>query len=454
MTKHLLSWGRAHRFSQDVLDIKPDPETQLSQIAQASPNGKLIPFGQGRSYGDVSLNDRGSVVKTTRLDKVLEFDRDSGIFRGEAGLTLNDILKIIVPHGWFLPVTPGTKFVTLGGGVANDVHGKNHHGAGSFGTYIERLALMTSDGKTHMCSNEENTDFFRMTIGGLGLTGLILWVEFRLTAIKSSYLDVENIPYDNLEDFFSLSESSANWPYTVAWVDCFSSGSNLGRGIFTRAKFTDYGPLEQHSSDKKITWPFPTPAFFLNRLSISAFNWLYRNRAGAQYIGRQHYNSFFYPLDGILSWNKLYGRRGFYQHQSLVPLKDAKKAMKLVLQTIQKSGQGSFLAVMKLHGRESSPGVMSFCAPGEGVSLALDFPNKGGKTLSLLSDLDKTIEDHGGRLYPAKDGHMSASLFQKSYPRWKELEAMRDSNFQSSFWRRVTQSTNQHLLNEGQSIND
>jgi len=204
MDKPLLSWGRAHRFSQDVLCIKSDPESQITQIANARPDGKIIPFGQGRSYGDVALNDQGVVVKTNKLDKVLGFDREKGIFRGQSGLTFDDILRIIVPSGWFLPVTPGTKFVTLGGAVANDVHGKNHHKAGSFGTHIKRIALIKPDGKTLICSQQDNTDLFKMTIGGLGLTGLILWVEFQLSPIKSAYLDVENIPYDNLEDFFRL----------------------------------------------------------------------------------------------------------------------------------------------------------------------------------------------------------------------------------------------------------
>lgn len=452
MNKSLLSWGRAHRFSQDVLYIKSDPETHITQIANTSPNGKVIPFGRGRSYGDVALNDQGVVIKTNTLDKVLDFDREKGIFRGQSGLTFDDILRFIVPSGWFLPVTPGTKFVTLGGAVANDVHGKNHHKAGSFGTHIKRIALIKPNGKTLICSHKDNTDLFRMTIGGLGLTGLILWVEFQLSPIKSAYLDVENIPYDNLEDFLRLSRVSSDWAYNVAWVDCFSPTSKLGRGIFTRAKFTEYGSLTPHQKSGNLTWPFPTPAFFLNRLSIKAFNRLYRLRPGARYIGRQHYNAFFYPLDGIGNWNKLYGRKGFYQHQSLVPIKHAKDAMTLMLQKIKKSGQGSFLAVMKLHGKEKSPGIMSFCQLGEGVSLALDFPNRGPKTLSLLKELDAIVEKYNGRLYPAKDGHMSATFFQKSYPSWKKLEANRDPRFQSSFWKRVTQITDQHSLHEGQEI--
>ncbi|MGB0906408.1 MAG: FAD-binding oxidoreductase [Maricaulaceae bacterium] len=438
MAQSLLSWGRAHKFPQTVKALDTDGVISLDHLSEQGDNKSLIAHGMGRSYGDVALNKNGTVVKTTRRNRIIKFDREAGTLRAEAGLTLDEVLKISVPAGWFLSVTPGTKYVTLGGAVANDVHGKNHHQAGSFGHYVQKLSLIRSDRSPLICSPKKNKKLFEMTIGGLGLTGIIEWVEIKLKPIKSAYMDVENIPYNTLEDFFTLSAESENWPYTVAWVDCFAPKSKLGRGIFTRANFTNSGALDGHTTDSTLSWPFPTPRFCLNRLSISAFNLFYRIRPGARFKGRMHYNPFFYPLDGINHWNRMYGAKGFYQHQSLIPFSKANAGMAEMLHIIRKSGQGSFLAVMKINGIEKSTGQMSFCKLGHGVSLALDFANKGSKTLALLDALDKCTAKYNGRTYAAKDGRMSAEFFQESYPKWSSLEQMRDPLINSTFWKRVS----------------
>ena len=394
-------------------------------------------FAQGRSYGDVALNDGGTLIKTGNLNRLISADWEKGIVRAESGLTLDALLRVCVPKGWFLPVTPGTKFVSLGGAVANDVHGKNHHISGSFGAHVKRLGLSRSDGEAFILSPRKNKDLFKLTISGLGLTGFIEWVELQLIPIKSASMTVENIPFNSLDEFFAHSDDSKNWPYTVAWVDCLASGQELGRGIFSRGRHSEVpGALAAHDASTKLTWPADAPNWFLNKVSISTFNRLYRARPGARFQGEQHYDPFFYPLDGIKNWNKMYGKQGFFQHQSIIPKDEAHNGVRALLEVIERSGQGSFLAVMKNHGRETSPGLNSFCL--EGTSLALDFANHGAKTLSLLSELEAISLKHGGRLYPAKDGTMSAAGYQQGYPNWRALEDARDPILDSAFWQRVT----------------
>ena len=429
----ILSWGRTFRFDQQVQSVG-----RLSQMSPADfrNDGNYVFHGMGRSYGDVALNENGRVVLSKASDNIIAFDRLTGSVKANSGLTLAELNKITIPDGWFVAVTPGTKFVTLGGAVANDVHGKNHHTAGSFGTHVNALMLVRSDGERLLCSRNENSEMFALTISGLGLTGYIEWVELQLKKIESSNMYVENIPYYDLDAFFALSQESADWPYTVAWIDCFSSGKKLGRGIFSRGKFIDDGKLEADYSEGRLKMPMEVPSFLLNRLTISAFNLLYRHRPTATFKGIQSYEPFFYPLDSILEWNKLYGRTGFYQHQSIIPMENGEQGMTELLRAIGREGQGSFLAVLKVYGKEQSPGLNSF--PLEGVSLALDFANRGDKTRRFLQKLDDIVLAHGGRMYPAKDGLMSAETYQRGYPNWQMLEAARDPKISSSFWRRVT----------------
>lgn len=443
MVESIQSWGRAHKYSHKIKRLQSDGLLDLQEIASASKTKTVLAHGMGRSYGDSNLNNEGSLVITTRANRILHVDWTAGILRAEAGLTIDELLQVSVPKGWFVHVTPGSKFVTLGGAVANDVHGKNHHNTGSFGSSVRALGLQRSDRLNSaeapiICSSKKRSKLFEMTLGGLGLTGLIRWVELQLKPISSAYLKVENIRYDTLDEFFEISQSSSKWDYTVAWVDCFAKKGKLGRGIFTRAKFTDDGALKPHEVDSKLTFPFSMPTFLLNKMTISMFNWLYRKRPGANYSGFMHYDDFFYPLDGILHWNRLYGRTGFFQHQSLFELDVADEGIRELLKAIEASGQGSFLAVLKVHGPEISPGVMSFCK--QGVSLALDFSNRGQKTLSLLDHLDEIVAKYHGRTYPAKDGRMSSTFYKSSYPKWEALEKARDPIIMSSFWRRVLQT--------------
>ncbi|WP_371397642.1 FAD-dependent oxidoreductase [Fretibacter rubidus] len=442
MTMPVNNWGRLPHAAQNRRPARAHSPLDFKHALDGAPT--LLPHGMGRSYGDVGLNPDGTLLQMTARDHIISFDKDSGILRARSGLTLDALLRVSVPQGWFIPVSPGSKFVTLGGAIANDVHGKNHHKDGSFGAHVLALSLVRSDRAPMVCTPTKNKKMFALTIGGLGLTGIIDWVELKLKPIKSAYLDVENIPYRSLDEFFKLSADSADWPYNVAWVDCFAPQSKLGRGIFTRARFSDYGGLSPHDSETKFRWPFPTPAFLLNRFTIGLFNTLYRIRPGARYKGRAHYDPYFYPLDSIADWNKLYGRKGFYQHQCLIPQDCAQDGIREMLSIIKHSGQGSFLAVLKHHGTEPSPGVMSFCNIGPGVSLALDFANKGEKTRALLTKLDDCVARHGGRNYIAKDAHMSGKFFQDSYPDWSTLEAARDPKIMSSFWQRVIETPSQN----------
>lgn len=431
----ILSWGRVHRLGHRVLRPRHRDSLDPADAARLAVNGTVLAHGMGRSYGDSPLNGDGTLIVTCNLDRILSANWETGIVRAEAGLTLDALIRISVPRGWFPAVVPGTKFVTLGGAVANDVHGKNHHTSGSFGSHVEALGLLRSQGRRLTLSRNENSELFSLTIGGLGLTGLIEWVEIRMIPILSSRLEVESNRFDQLDVFFDLCNDSADWPYTVAWIDCFSS---LGRGIFSRGRFVAEGPLETHR-DGRLEWPMETPGIALNRYSISAFNQVYWRLPKTGTGQRSEYNGFFFPLDGIREWNRLYGRRGFYQHQSLLPPDEARPGLRALLEEIRRSGQGSFLAVLKNFGPERSPGRLSF--GGEGYSLALDFANKGSSTLALLARLDAIVRPRGGRIYPAKDGRMAGDFFRESYPRWSELEAMRDPAFSSSFWRRVTEST-------------
>lgn len=428
------SWGRVHRGSHHFVEPSWLSEVGPLSTDLSAETGSVIAHGLGRSYGDSALNLDHGLVRTTRLDRILHFDREAGILRAEAGASLDDLLKVIVPTGWFLPVTPGTKFVTLGGAVPNDVHGKNHHQVGTFGCHVQRLALWRSDRGIIECSTTENDELFKATIGGLGLTGIILWVEIKLTGIPSAYLEVENERFQGLDGFFDLSDRSKGWDYTVAWVDTIAKGRKLGRGVFSRGRFSGAGVLEAHD-DGGPTFPIEAPSFALNRISVGAFNALYYHKPSSSYRGLQHYDPFFYPLDRLKRWNRLYGRRGFYQWQCAVPKPDQKQIVEELLKLISASGQASFLAVLKTFGDTTSPGLLSF--PMEGATLALDFPNRGEQTLALLTQLDRVVETGKGRLYPAKDGRLPARLFKLNYPGWEEVERMRDPVLMSSFWRRI-----------------
>jgi len=426
-------WGRVIRPGHDVTT----PDRRDAGRLAASPSGPLTLHGQGRSYGDTAINEGGTVLRTGRLDRFLAADWETGVIRAQAGLTIDALLRVCVPRGWFVPVTPGTKHVSLGGAVASDVHGKNHHHVGAFGAHVRALGLVRSDREAQVL--RPGDPLFALTVSGLGLTGLIDWVEIQLIPIASDRMIVENIPHDDLDHFMALSEESADWPYVVAWVDCLAKGDALGRGVFTRGRHArNPGPLTPHPPEPRLAWPFRTPGALLNRHSVGMFNALYRRRPGARFDGMQHYAPFFHPLDGIARWNLMYGSGGFYQHQCIIPRPAAREGVSALLETVARAGQGSFLAVMKSHGAERSPGALTFCLDEPGVTLALDFANRGPSTYALVTELDAIAHDHGGRMYPAKDATMSQTIFTRTYPRWEELEAARDPVIHSHFWRRVT----------------
>jgi FAD/FMN-containing dehydrogenase len=430
------SWGRVLRLPHELIDFNHRTAT-IPAIPLGS--AAILPYGNGRSYGDSCLNAGGALLNARQLDRFISFNPDTGILACEAGVLLDDILRLVVPQGWFLPVSPGTRFVTVGGAIANDVHGKNHHVAGTFGCHVRRFELLRSDGQRLLCSMDENADLFSATIAGLGLTGLITWAEIQLRRIESSWLNTETIRYQSLEDFFTLSsQSDRDYEYTVSWVDCSGKGSKLGRGLFMRANHAPAMHADCHYRPQSRTFPFVPPFSLVNALTLKAFNTLYYHRQPKGINrGLQHYEPFFYPLDGIREWNRLYGPRGFYQYQCVIPLPHSKEATAQLLHEIGQSGQGSFLAVLKLCGASPSPGLLSF--PQHGISLALDFPNSGERLHQLFSKLDAIVLEAGGRLYPAKDGRMSAQMFQAGYPAWQHLKQFIDPCFSSSFWRRVAE---------------
>ncbi|HEX4330812.1 MAG TPA: FAD-binding oxidoreductase [Usitatibacter sp.] len=394
----------------------------------------MLPAGLARSYGDSCLNENGTLLATPRLDRLIAFDRSTGVIRCEAGMSLAALIALVLPAGWFLPVVPGTAYVTMGGAIANDVHGKNHHVAGTFGHHVRRFELLRSDGTRTECVPGDK--LFRATLGGLGLTGLVTWVELQLVSVPSAFLDVETIRMRDLDHFFALSEaSSASHEYTVAWVDAMAQGADVGRGTFMRANFAhDAGFAAPRAG--RLSIPFDFPSFALNRPGIALFNALYRARAQRDWKRtREPCSTYLFPLDGIGHWNRMYGARGFLQHQSVVPRTAARENIARMLEEIARDGEASFLSVLKVFGDRDGPGLLSFARPG--VTLALDFPMRGPRTLELLDRLDAIVRSAGGAVYPAKDARMSAETFRTSFPRWQEFRAFIDPSFSSSFWRRV-----------------
>ena len=393
----------------------------------------LLAYGNGRSYGDVGLNSGGTLLHTRGLDRFIAFDDETGVLTCEAGVLLAEIIDCFAPRGWLLPVTPGTRFVTVGGAIANDVHSKNHHGAGTFGCHVHRFELLRSDGSRRVCSRHEHAEWFAATVGGLGLTGLITWAEIELRRIPGVHIDVVNRRFVGLDEFFAHNaELEARHEYTVAWIDCLA---DKPRGIFMAGDHAETPGFTGAPArgDGGPAVPFKPPISLINSLSLHAFNFAYYHRpVPAQ--GRVHYAPFFYPLDGVRHWNRLYGRRGFFQYQFVVPQTE-RAALDEIFATIAASGQGSFLAVLKTFGELPSPGMLSF--PKAGATLALDFPNHGEATLALFARLDAIVEAAGGRLYAAKDARMAGDFFQRSYPRLGEFAAYLDPRFASDFSRRV-----------------
>jgi FAD/FMN-containing dehydrogenase len=435
--KELVSWGRypAHPQIPERVHWRGSLAAQLAALRNTA--GSTLPFGNGRSYGDSCLAVSDRVLHLRPLDRLLDADWEQGVLMVEPGMTLGEILELSIPRGWFLRVTPGTRFATVGGAIANDVHGKNHHRQGTFGCHVPRFGLHRSDRGSLICSAEEHPELYAATIGGLGLTGIIEWAEVHLQRIHSSLIDGVTERFGSLDEFVALSrELDLVHEFSVAWIDCVAKGRGLGRGVYMAGDFAQEGPLEV-SKPHVLSVPFTPPFSLINRLSLRLFNsTFWRKHPNKRLHKPVPYEPFFYPLDRVLHWNRIYGRRGFQQYQCVLPDEAAEHGIREILHAIAASGQGSFLAVLKRFGDRASPGLLSFPRPG--LTLALDFPNRVGLGDGLFRRLDAIVLDANGRWFPAKDAHMRPGHFQRAYPQWVQLESLRDPALNSRFWQRVT----------------
>jgi len=421
------SWGGLPEQQQRLIPVR-----WRDELAGAWTSSTLA-VGCSRSYGDSGLAASGEALSTRSMNRVLAFDRDNGVLSCEAGVTLAEILRLTLPVGWILPVLPGTQFVTIAGAIANDIHGKNHHHAGTFGRHVRRLQLQRSNGEVIECSEQDNSDWFAATIAGLGLTGVILQAELQLKPVAGPWLATESIKFGNLEEFFALSEESdQSHEYTVAWVDCLSRDC---RGHFSRAVHSRETTDLAHS-ESRLSVPFALPVSPVNAVTLRVFNSVYYHRQRPpRRSARASLYDWFFPLDRIANWNRLYGKRGFRQYQCVVP----EPVIAELMSIIRQSGQGSFLAVLKKFGSVQSPGLLSF--PRGGATLALDFPWRGQRTLDLFKQLDKVVDGNNGAIYAAKDAHMSGAHFRRAYPAWETVERLRDPQLMSLLWQRVTGDT-------------
>ncbi len=403
------------------------------------PAATFLPRGLGRSYGDLCINDGGTLLHTFRRDRLLAFDPVHGVLSCEAGATLADIAQAVLPHGWFLPVVPGTRYVTVGGAIANDVHGKNHHGAGSFGRFVKTLQLARSDWQSTQPLNADEA-MFAATVAGMGLTGLIAEATLQLSPVPGAAVEQETRLFGGngtIDDYLALDEASKHWQYTVGWIDTLDRGL---RGVFFRGRHGQGPDAWLTPAPAKLSVPVDAPRWLLGRWSAWSFNSLYYRASAMRTAKRETIPlwQFFFPLDAVNGWNRAYGKRGFIQYQFVVPAATARETVPRILAHLREAGVASYLAVIKTFGDRPSPGIMSF--PMAGTSVALDIPAPAEQDRRALDRADAMVADVGGRVYPAKDARMSAAMFQRFFPRWRELEAMRDPAISSSFWRRVSAS--------------
>ena len=433
MSRNFDSWGRVRRRDRAV--------ARASDFGPGAAGG-FLPFGNGRSYGDSCHNDQGRLIAMRPGAAISAFDPETGVLTGDAGVLLSEILALVMPHGFFLEVTPGTAQVTLGGAIANDVHGKNHHRRGTFGRSVLCFTLRGSDGESRLCSPDANTDLFEATIGGMGLTGIIEQASIRLMKVPSANVRQTAFRFSDIDGYFDAIDAiDAAHEYSVAWIDQLARGGNLGRGVLMAGDHAENGGAAKLPSAPRLAVPFPPPVNMLNRLTLKAFNALYYGRAPKQ---RQTaivpWSSYFHPLDAITGWNRLYGPGGLFQHQSVYPAERARETTIALIECAQKHGAASFLTVLKRFGDIPSPGLMSFPRPG--FTLTLDFANSGDRTLSMLDALDEIVIKAGGALNPYKDQRMSPAMFEASFPQWRQMEAMRDPALISDFWQRTAMMLN------------
>ena len=418
MKKKIANWGN---YPAMVSDEKNFSSTDDARQYVKQVEG-FIPRGNGRCYGDASLGV--NTISTLKYDKILSFDTEKGILVCQSGLTLDKILEVIVPKGWFLPVTPGTKFITVGGAVASDVHGKNHHVDGSFSNHIMEMDILLGNGDIITCSRSQHTDLFWATCGGMGLTGLITRVSFDLKKIETSYIKQKQVKATNLEHVLQLFDEYKDYTYSVAWIDCLKKGKHFGRSILIlgeHAKMEDLPAKKKEDplklpAKKQITFPFNLPSFVLNQFTVKAFNFFYYLKNFKKEINNVvSYEPFFYPLDAILHWNRGYGKKGFVQYQFVLPL-ESKQGLIEILNKISDKGMGSFLAVLKVFGKQDD--LISF--PTEGYTLALDFPVRKG-LFEFLDELDQVVLKYGGRLYMSKDARMQPGVLEAGYKQLPEF---------------------------------
>lgn len=428
----LNSWGMYPKIENRV--FKFSSEKSLESIIKDNEN--LIAYGNGRSYGDSALSK--NIIEVKPYNYFMAFDENSGLLHVQAGVLLSEILESFVPRGWFLKVTPGTKLITIGGAIASDVHGKNHHVEGCFSECVESFKIMLEDGEVVECSKEQRADLFNATCGGMGLTGVIVEAKIYLKKINSKYISQTTIKTKNLKETFDAFEEYSSSPYSVAWIDCLAKDNEIGKCLLMVGDFKDDGDLS-YQKKSKISIPFNFPSFALNNYTVRAFNWLYygkvRQRITTQKVD---IDTFFYPLDAIENWNRIYGKGGFTQYQCILPKEMSYEGLKEVLRTISDSGKGSFLAVLKLYGKENE-NYLSF--PIEGYSLALDFKIEDG-LFELLEELDKIVLKYKGRIYLTKDVNVKKETFEQGYPHIEKFRAFRkenkmDEKFQSLQSKRV-----------------
>ena len=431
MKKNIANWGNYPAIESDEKSFTFD--NQLQELFKNEQ--QFIARGNGRCYGDASLAE--VTISTLKYDHVLSFDVDNGVFECQSGITLDQVLEVIVPKGWFLPVTPGTKFITVGGAVASDVHGKNHHVDGCFSHHVTEMDIVVGSGETVTCTPTMHADLFEATCGGMGLTGVITRVKFSLKKIETAYIKQKQIKAENLEELIRLFDEYKHYTYSVAWVDCLKKGKQFGRSILMlgeHAKMEDLNekqkksPLRLHPK-KQIALPFNLPSWALNNLTVKTFNFLFYGKNLKKEIDNViSYEPFFYPLDIVLHWNRMYGKKGFVQYQFVMPL-EAKEGLIEIMNTIGASGMGSFLTVLKVFGKQDS--LISF--PKEGYTLAMDFAVRKG-LMEFLDKLDEIVLKYGGRLYMSKDARMKPSALQAGYPKLEEFKTIvRKYNGQNKF---------------------
>ncbi len=426
----IAGWGN---FPVEECEVyRPEALDDLQEVVARAPERDLIPRGLGRSYGDAALNRDRGVILSHRFDRMLAFDAETGVLHCEAAVSLAEVIETFVPRGFFFPVTPGTKFISIGGAIAADVHGKNHHANGSMGEFVLDLRLLTASGEIVSCSRENNAELFWATLGGMGLTGFVIDARVRLLPIDTAYMSVQNQRAANLDALLELFfESDGQFGYEVAWIDCLARGRSLGRSVMMRANHAALHELPpqwrsaptEFKEGLKATVPFTFPGFALNAWSMRLFN---------EFFNAIHPNAskvvpcdnYFYMLDRIHHWNRIYGKRGVVQYQVVLPQETSRAALIEILERLSEANRGSFLAVLKSLG-PSSDGMLSF--PTRGYTLALDLPHTGRDLVEELQKIDQIVLRAGGRVYLAKDACMRPEVFVEMYPHLERFKAVKAS---------------------------